>query len=98
MEGTSNQVKRRQLSRTLSSPKDIRFIYSKQSRDPPQLTIVVVVMLQKLKCLATLGELCLQTEMNRLSFCASHKLEKQRGILVKQAAVGMVPLNRLYLK
>lgn len=98
MEGTSNQVKRRQLSRTLSSPKDIRFIYSKQSRDPPQLTIVVVVMLQKLKCLATLGELCLQTEMNSLSFCASHKLEKQRGILVKQAAVGMVSLNRLYLK
>jgi hypothetical protein len=90
MEGTSSQVKRRQLSRTLSSPKDIRFISSRLSRDPPQLKVVVVLMLQKLNCVATLGELCLQTDMNSISFCACHKVEKQQGTLVKRASVGMV--------
>jgi hypothetical protein len=89
MEGTSSQVKRRQLSRTLSSPKDIKFI-SRLSRDPPRLKVVVVLMVHKLKCVATLGELCLQTDMNGISFCACHKVEKQQGTLVKRASVGMV--------
>ena len=88
MERTLNQVKCRQLSRTLSSPKDIRFISSRLPRDPPKLKIVVVVMLHKLKCVATLGELCLQTDMNGISICACHKLEKQQGTLVKKASVG----------
>ncbi len=90
MEGTSSQIKRRQLSRTLSSPKDIRFISSRLSRDPPKLKIVVVLMLQKLKCVATLGELCLQTDMNSISICACRKVEKQQGTLVKRASVGML--------
>lgn len=88
--GDSSQFKRRQLSRTLSSPKDIRFISSTLSRDPPKLKIVVVIMLQKLKCVATLGELCLQMDINSISFCACHKVEKQQGTLIKRASVGML--------
>lgn len=88
IETTSNQFKRRQLSRTLSSPKDIRFISRRLSRDPPQLKVVVVLMLHKLKCVATLGELCLQTDMNSISFSACHKVEKQQGTLIKRASVG----------
>ena len=88
IDNISNLAKNRQLWRTLSSPKDIHFISSKQDHGPPKLKIVFVFALNKLKCMATLGELCLQTDVNNVNFCACHKVEEQQGTLIKKASVG----------
>ena len=79
IDNTSSPIKRRQLSRTLSSPKDIRFVFNKQSR---------VLTLHKLKCITTLGELRLQTDINNVNFCACHKIEEHQGTLLKRSSAG----------
>lgn len=56
-------------------------------RARPQLNVVVVFLLQRMKCVATFGELCLQTEIKSINLCACHKVEKHT--LNKKTSNGM---------